>query len=219
MNIIKDHIPYSDTKRPNIKMTPTSITIHSTANPNSTAKNERGWLTNPSNKRSASWHYVVDEKDYIEAIPSNEVAYHSGTTEGNRTSISIEMCESGNRERVVQRTIELVRYLMDKHNIRVIKRHYDWSKKNCPQILNDDGKWSNWFDFLGAIFNPPVVKKESAKVERDINVVSEWAKKDWEEARANGYFDGTRPGAPITREEAAIVINRLRRNILELIEK
>ena len=55
--------------------------------------------------------------------------------------------------------------------------------------------------------------------ERDINVVSDWAKKDWEEAVANGYFDGTRPGAPLTREEAAVVVNRLRRNLIDLINK
>ena len=41
--------------------------------------------------------------------------------------------------------------------------------------------------------------------------------KDWAEAKANGYFDGTRPGAPITREETAIVMNRLRANFLKLI--
>ncbi|GGF87019.1 glycoside hydrolase family 25 protein [Paenibacillus aceti] len=61
-------------------------------------------------------------------------------------------------------------------------------------------------------------KKEEPKVtERDINQVSEWAAKDWAEAKANGYFDGTRPGAPITREQTAIVINRLRTNFLKLI--
>ncbi|OAB45163.1 glycoside hydrolase family 25 protein [Paenibacillus antarcticus] len=53
--------------------------------------------------------------------------------------------------------------------------------------------------------------------ERDINVVSAWAADNWAEAKANGYFDGTRPGADITREETAIVINRLRNNFLKLI--
>ena len=43
-------------------------------------------------------------------------------------------------------------------------------------------------------------KKEEAKVtERDVNQVSDWAAKDWAEAKANGYFDGKRPGASITR--------------------
>jgi lysozyme len=61
-------------------------------------------------------------------------------------------------------------------------------------------------------------KKEEPKVsERDVNQVSDWAAKDWAEAKANGYFDGTRPGAAITREETAIVINRLRSNFLKLI--
>lgn len=65
----------------------------------------------------------------------------------------------------------------------------------------------------------PSAEEEVRVVERDINVVSDWAKDDWEEATRNGYFDGTRPGAPLTREEAAIVINRLRRNLLDLMNQ
>ncbi|MFD1774519.1 glycoside hydrolase family 25 protein [Paenibacillus rhizophilus] len=53
--------------------------------------------------------------------------------------------------------------------------------------------------------------------ERDIDKVSAWAEEAWAEATANGYFDGTRPGAPITREETAAVINRIRTNFLRLI--
>lgn len=54
-------------------------------------------------------------------------------------------------------------------------------------------------------------KKEVVKVanERDINVVSPWAKTVWEQMTKEGYFDGKRPGAPITREELAVVISRL----------
>ncbi|GAA0390635.1 glycoside hydrolase family 25 protein [Paenibacillus motobuensis] len=60
-------------------------------------------------------------------------------------------------------------------------------------------------------------KKEEPKAsERDVNQVSDWAAKDWAEAKANGYFDGKRPGAAITREETAIVVNRLRANFLKL---
>lgn len=58
-----------------------------------------------------------------------------------------------------------------------------------------------------ALFN----KKEAKLVaqERDINVVSPWAASAWEAATKLGYFDGNRPGAPITREEMAIVIMRM----------
>ncbi|OBZ08938.1 hypothetical protein A8L34_22580 [Bacillus sp. FJAT-27264] len=60
--------------------------------------------------------------------------------------------------------------------------------------------------------------KEDDKVaERDINKVSGWAEATWNEAVANGYFDGTRPGAAITREEVAAVVNRLRGNFLKLV--
>ncbi|WP_366294481.1 glycoside hydrolase family 25 protein [Paenibacillus sp. AN1007] len=53
--------------------------------------------------------------------------------------------------------------------------------------------------------------------ERDINVPSKWAAASWEEMTKNGYYDGTRPGAMITREESAAVMNRLRKNFLKLI--
>lgn len=69
---------------------------------------------------------------------------------------------------------------------------------------------------------PPVVKaaivQEVKVVERDINVVSSSLEAEWKEAVANGYFDGTRPGAPILREEAAVVTNRIRRNFKGLIQ-
>lgn len=60
--------------------------------------------------------------------------------------------------------------------------------------------------------------KEAEPVKlRDISIVSSWAETSWKEAKANGFFDGTRPGAPITREETAIVVNRIRNNLLALI--
>ena len=40
---------------------------------------------------------------------------------------------------------------------------------------------------------------------------------NWEEMIKNGYVDGSRPGAPVTREEVAVMMNRLRKNFLTLI--
>jgi len=51
------------------------------------------------------------------------------------------------------------------------------------------------------------------------NLASSWAKKDWEEAVANGYFDGSKPQENMTREQVAIVINRLRHNVKSALEK
>lgn len=39
--------------------------------------------------------------------------------------------------------------------------------------------------------------------------VSDWARQAWGEAVARGVFDGSRPAAPLTREQAALVISRL----------
>ena len=61
----------------------------------------------------------------------------------------------------------------------------------------------------------PTVPKEKLTVDK--SQPSAWAKKDWDEAVANGYFDGTRPQDNITRQEMAVVLNRLRNNLLPLI--
>lgn len=54
--------------------------------------------------------------------------------------------------------------------------------------------------------------------QRDIHVVSPWAAAAWSEAVADGYFDGRRPGAPMTREEAAILVQRLRKEWATLLQ-
>lgn len=129
-----------------------SITIHGTGNPKSTAQNERDWLDNPSNNRSACWHYVVDESMIIQAVPDEEEAWHCGEQAGNRTSISIEICESGDRRKTLENAAEFVAMKLKYFGwgIEQIMMHNDWTGKNCPRILIDemyikDGLDWNWF--------------------------------------------------------------------------
>ena len=211
MKYIKNHIPKSKDKRPGIKITPEYITIHSTGNPKSTAQNERDWLTNPSNTRTASWHIVVDEKEAIEAIPLTELAYHAGNRNGNNKSIGIEMCESGNRNKVLDNTVKLVAKMLHerKWGIDRLKRHYDWSGKNCPRILNYEN-WKGWELFK---FN---VNKELAMLKQrgenmDKNKPSKWAEEDWEWAKRNKITDGSRPKDNATREEVISLIRRAKK--------
>lgn len=45
-------------------------------------------------------HLVIDETEAIECIPLNEVAWHAGdgaNGTGNRKSIGLQICESGDR--------------------------------------------------------------------------------------------------------------------------
>lgn len=145
-NIRKQIIPISADKRSGRKITPTTLTIHSTDNPSSTAQNERDWLTNPDNHRAASWHICVDEKQAVMAIPLNERALHAGNKQGNDTSISLEICESGNREKTLQNAAEVTAQLLRERGWGVdkLRQHHDWSGKNCPRILRDTGRW-DWF--------------------------------------------------------------------------
>ena len=138
-----DHIPTTTAhnRRPGTAMTPEYLTIHSTDNLRSSARNERSWLTNSTNTRTASFHVVVDEKEAIECIPFNEKAIHA-YWQGNRKSIGLEICESGDRAKTRENAVLLSAKILRDYNwdISKLKRHYDWPKqngfrKNCPQIL------------------------------------------------------------------------------------
>jgi len=156
----KDHIPKGTAcnRRPALAMDPTTITIHNNANPDSTAANERGWLTNPSNTRTASFHIAVDSKEAVEVLPLNEVAWHagdgSGAKSGNRTSIGIEICERdktlGEYAQTLTNAIHLVVKMLHERGWGVdrLRRHYDWSGKNCPRLMNIDNKWTGWYQFV-----------------------------------------------------------------------
>ncbi|MGW8825751.1 hypothetical protein ACWGNU_26910 [Paenibacillus lautus] len=60
-------------------------------------------------------------------------------------------------------------------------------------------------------------RKNSGNSTRDIHVVSAWAGLAWEEITKIGIVDGIRPCAPVTREENTVMMNRLRKNLLQLI--
>lgn len=143
--IREDLIPINK-RRTGKELKPTTLTIHSTGNLKSTAQNERDYLASKSNDNYAGFHVVVDEKEAIKAIPFNEIAYHSGTTKGNTTSLSLEICESGNRDKTLQRAIEVTAYILKQKGWGVdkLRQHHDWNGKNCPRILRDTGKW-DWF--------------------------------------------------------------------------
>lgn len=223
MKYIIDHIPKSTphNRRPGLPMTPTTITIHNTGNPSSTARNERGWLTNPSNKRTASFHIVVDENEAIECIPINEVAWHAGdgngTKSGNCTSIGIEICESGDYAKTLENAAELVAKMLKDFGWGVdrLRRHYDWSGKICPRLMYDGGKWTGWTKFVRMVQEKLEVDKMSKKQGPFKDVPADyWAAKEIEIVRAAGLMtgraDGTfGPNEPVTRAQLAVILAKL----------
>ena len=135
-----NHIPLSNKRRPGLKLDYEYVTIHNTANPTSSDEGERNWLISSVNTRTASWHYAVDDNSAIEAIPPTEVAWHAGDGSngpGNRKSVSIEVCESGDFNKTWVLAVGLAaKLLLDKNlDIDKLTTHQRWSGKNCPRLI------------------------------------------------------------------------------------
>ncbi|SFE11697.1 N-acetylmuramoyl-L-alanine amidase [Paenibacillus algorifonticola] len=188
-----DHIPKGTAckRRPALPMQATTLTIHNTGNASSTAANERAWLTNASNDRQASYNIVVDQIGSIECIPLNENTWHSGdgskAGSGNRTSISIEICESGDYSKALDNAVELVADMLKQRGWGVdrLRRHYDWSGKICPRLMYDGGKWTGWVAFKNRVAEKLQESELEMKVE-DANAIITFIKAEWAAAHAKG---------------------------------
>lgn len=226
MNIVYDYVPESSKKRTGRKMEAQSLTIHSTANPASTARNERDYLTNPSNTSSAAYHMVVDEKECICCVPFSEVAYHAGdgaNGPGNTTSVGLEICESGDREKTLKHAAEVAAWFLKGRGWGTdkLRQHYNWSGKNCPRILRDTGRWPEFVQMVQNNLNGgTTAEKEEDEMmtgEQIYNALNEytatlslpdWAKDEYQKAVDKGVTDGTDPMELIPRYQAAIMALR-----------
>ncbi|HIT90067.1 MAG TPA: N-acetylmuramoyl-L-alanine amidase [Candidatus Merdenecus merdavium] len=116
------------------------IVVHYTANPGSTAQNNRDYFENlkDTHDTKASSHFVIGiEGEIIQCIPSNEVAYASN--QRNNDTISIEVCHPDETGKFTDATYEslvrLVAWLCGRFDLQIddIIRHYDVTGKNCPK--------------------------------------------------------------------------------------
>ena len=150
----RDMIPSSkySVKSP-YSMTPQYITIHNTSN-SATAQNEIAYMKR--NNNATSFHVCVDESYVIQAIPFTRNAWHSGdgaNGKGNRQSIGIEIARStgdiGLFQQAERNCAKYVAVLLKHYGwgIERVKRHYDWSGKNCPHKTMELG----WGRFLNMV--------------------------------------------------------------------
>lgn len=150
----RDLIPSSkySVKSP-YSMTPKYITIHNTSN-SAPAQNEISYMKN--NNNATSYHVCVDEKYVIQAIPFNRNAWHAGdgtNGTGNRHSIGIEIARSTGDinlfKQAEQNCAMYVAQLLKNYGwgIDRVKRHKDWSGKQCPHLTMELG----WTRFLNMI--------------------------------------------------------------------
>ena len=138
---------------------PKYITIHNTANADVGANAERHaiYMQGSGKNSTASYHYVVDDKEIYRLLPDNEVAWHAGDSEtgtGNRESLAIEICENadGNLLNATNNAVELTVYLMKLYNIPLsnVVQHNHWSGKDCPNRIRK-GEPYNWQTFLNKV--------------------------------------------------------------------
>lgn len=121
--------------RPGTRISPTSVTIHNTGNPNSTAQNNRDYFSNHPDAKVSS-HWVVDDKEAIQCIPENEMSWHAGP-EANRQSISIEVCEFTDpvrHEKAYLNAVKLSAEILRRYGWGVdrLTTHQRWTGKYCP---------------------------------------------------------------------------------------
>jgi len=132
------------------------IVVHYTANPGSTAQNNRDYFESLKYKQetSVSSHFVIGiDGEIIQCIPLNEIAYASNNR--NSDTISIECChpdESGKfSEETYRSLVDLVSSLKKDYNLdkEDIIRHYDVTGKICPKyfVEHEDA----WLTFLDSI--------------------------------------------------------------------
>ncbi|MGY4257683.1 hypothetical protein ACVI1L_004751 [Bradyrhizobium sp. USDA 4516] len=158
LNIVQDYVPVGNSNRPGTRMTATSITIHNTDNVSAgaNAAAHARYMKGPdAQQRQVSWHFTVDDKFVYQSLPTNEVAWHTATRQGNATSIGIEICMNSDMRDVdacYDRAALLTSWLAYRLGIHVpsgVYQHYDWSKKNCPRVLRS--KPDGWSNFLAKV--------------------------------------------------------------------
>lgn len=128
------------------------IVIHYTANPGSTAMQNRDYFEGlkDSHVTKASSHFIVGlDGEVVQCIPTWEEAYASNSR--NIDTVSIETChpkEDGRyTEKTYQSMVQLTAWLCKKFELteKDVIRHYDITGKICPKYFVEDEK--AWVEF------------------------------------------------------------------------
>ena len=128
-------------------MNPLYVTVHNTGN-TASARNEAAYHNN--NNAQVSYHVAIDDKEAVQLIPFNRTAWHAGDgmRNGNMRSIGIEICYSMDNEysgpksaryKAAEENAALyIAYVLKQYGWGMdrLKRHYDWSGKDCPHKMH-----------------------------------------------------------------------------------
>lgn len=138
--ITEDFLEINDYSRPGTKLNKVkSIFVHYTANPGTSAQQNRSYFANlaETHERSASAHFIIGyDGEIVQCIPLEEQAYAVATR--NEDSISIECCYQDEEGKFTQDTydslVHMLAWLTQEYHLSPddILRHYDCGGKMCP---------------------------------------------------------------------------------------
>ncbi len=149
-DIIEDYLEINEFSRPGTKLGKiNSIFVHYTANPGTSAAQNRSYFANLAltQERSASAHLIIGyDGEIIQCIPFDEQAYAVMTR--NEDSISIECCFLSDDGSFTQETydtlVHTLAWLTERFDLSTsdILRHYDCGGKKCPvYYVENEGEW------------------------------------------------------------------------------
>lgn len=130
------------------------IVIHYTANPGSTARQNRDYFEGlkDSHETKASSHFVVGlDGEIVQCIPTWEVAYASN--DRNSDTVSIETCHPKKDGKYTKETyrsmVKLTAWLCKKFDLNEndVIRHYDVTGKICPKyFVENEEAWKKFLE-------------------------------------------------------------------------
>jgi hypothetical protein len=156
--ISEEFLTVNQYSRPGLALTttPQYVVVHYTANPGSTAEQNRNYFENlkDTGETYASAQFIIGlEGEIIQCVPCNEIAYCSNNL--NEICISIEMChpdDTGNfNDATYNNCVYLVAQLMNYYNLDMdhLIRHYDVTGKNCPKyFVEHEDRWEVFKGFV-----------------------------------------------------------------------
>ena len=163
--IVNNFVPASMYKyKAPYAMTPQYVTVHNTGN-TASARNEVAYMN--SNYNYTSYHVAIDDKEAVQAVPFNRNAWHAGDNQGNgnRKSIGIEICysmdngysgsKSARYKKAEENAALYIAHVLHQYGWGMdrLKRHYDWSGKDCPHKMHATGTYQAFRNRVQAHLN------------------------------------------------------------------
>ena len=214
------------------------IVMHYTANDGDTDEGNAHYFQG-AGRRASAHYFVDEDSVTQSVRDNDAAWHCGGDLESshhplrgicmNRNSLGVEMCSDivGGKYTItpqtVDRAVELVKYLMAKYGIDVdhVVRHYDVTGKDCPEPwVRDESLWRKFKARLTA--KDPVEEEIKAMTDKEFAQYMDrylaakanqkahpYAADAWKAMQTAGITDGSQPQCPLTREQLAVILQRI----------